>query len=304
MNAYDQIVRYAAKADAAGFLRWLVPAFDPAPLLRGWLDTRTLPFPGEPDRVCDTVADLAHADDAAERWALVTEFQAEPNPEMLDRLLEYVARLRRELRHGPDRRGRYHVVAALVNLTGPPQPDTLEMALPADAAGLRLKVVVRTLRDEDAGATVAAIAAGTVTPILLVFVPLMRGGADPTIIERWKALALAEPDRLRRGMYGAFALILAGLADREVAWSAALEGWNVIESPVVEKWKAQWKAEGLVEGKRQDLLDILNARFPGTLPKPLTDAIAAQDDPDVLAGWLIKAAVAATLKEVRAAIGH
>ena len=57
-----------------------------------------LPFPGSPDRTCDTVADLAEAADTGPRWAVVTEFQTEPEPEMLDRLLEYLGRLRRGLR--------------------------------------------------------------------------------------------------------------------------------------------------------------------------------------------------------------
>ncbi len=90
-----------------------------------------MPFPREPDRICDTVADLADPAAPGLRWAVVTEFQTEPESDMLDRLLEYLARLRRDLRHGAGCREKYQVVAALVGLTGPPQPDTLEMALPA-----------------------------------------------------------------------------------------------------------------------------------------------------------------------------
>src|SRR4051794_22716153 len=59
MNDYDQAARFAAKGDPAGFLRWLVPGLPPGLEVRGWLDARTLPFPGEPDRVCDTVAELS-----------------------------------------------------------------------------------------------------------------------------------------------------------------------------------------------------------------------------------------------------
>jgi len=57
----------------------------------------------------------------AVRWALVLEFQAEPESDMLDRLLEYLARVRRELRHGPERRRKYAVIGGLLNLTGPRQ---------------------------------------------------------------------------------------------------------------------------------------------------------------------------------------
>ncbi len=56
MGVYDQSARYTAKLDPAGFLCWLVPGVVRVWAYRDWLDTRTLPFPGEPDRTCDTVA--------------------------------------------------------------------------------------------------------------------------------------------------------------------------------------------------------------------------------------------------------
>ncbi len=58
MNAFDQSARFAVKADPAGFFGWLVPGLPGGLGFRGWLDTRTLPFPGEPDRISDTVAEL------------------------------------------------------------------------------------------------------------------------------------------------------------------------------------------------------------------------------------------------------
>lgn len=91
MSQFDQAARYAA-------------TLDPALPFRGWLDTRTLPVPGEPDRICDTVAGLARGATVEPAWALVIEFHAEPDPDMLDRLREYLARLRRELRPGVERR--------------------------------------------------------------------------------------------------------------------------------------------------------------------------------------------------------
>jgi hypothetical protein len=46
-NRFDQASRYAAKLDAVGFLGWLLRE-DAAELrFRLWLDTRTLPFPGD-----------------------------------------------------------------------------------------------------------------------------------------------------------------------------------------------------------------------------------------------------------------
>ena len=119
MGQFDQAARYTAKLDPPAFLRWLLPGLDPALAFRGWLDTRTLPFPGEPDRTCDTVAELLDAAYIGRLWALIVEFQSEPDPEILERLLEYMIRLRREVRHGSDRRERYVTAAVLLNLTGP-----------------------------------------------------------------------------------------------------------------------------------------------------------------------------------------
>ncbi|MGH7127561.1 MAG: hypothetical protein ACREIV_03265 [Planctomycetaceae bacterium] len=58
MGVYDQAAWYAAKLDPQAFLAWLIPGVGTALEFVGWLDTRTVPFPGEPDRICDTVAHL------------------------------------------------------------------------------------------------------------------------------------------------------------------------------------------------------------------------------------------------------
>lgn len=69
VNPYDQASRYTAKLNAVGLLCWLLNE-DAATLgFHGWLDTRTLPFPGDPERTCDTVAWLGDAD-SAQNWAL------------------------------------------------------------------------------------------------------------------------------------------------------------------------------------------------------------------------------------------
>jgi hypothetical protein len=115
-NPYDQAARYAAKLDAPAFLGWLLGPR--AARFVGWLDTRTIPFPGEPDRTCDTVAGLAETADPSRRWALPIEFQGRPDADLFGRLLEYLGRLWRELRPPDLPDGRYAVGAVVVNLTG------------------------------------------------------------------------------------------------------------------------------------------------------------------------------------------
>lgn len=60
MAEFDQAARFAVKIDPAGFLHWLLPGLDPDLLFTRWLETQTIPFPGQPDRRCDTVAELTH----------------------------------------------------------------------------------------------------------------------------------------------------------------------------------------------------------------------------------------------------
>src|SRR5262249_49875711 len=114
INVYDQASRYAIRCDPLGFLAWLFEGLALTLKVFGWLDTPTLPFPGERDRTCDTVAELAEAAEGGPRWAALIEFETDPESDILDRELEYVARLRRALRYGPQERERYQVIAGLV----------------------------------------------------------------------------------------------------------------------------------------------------------------------------------------------
>jgi hypothetical protein len=302
-NVFDQAARYCVQADPLGFLRWLLHGLDPALRFHGWLDTRTLPFPGTPDRTCDTVADLAYDAASDRRWAVITEFQTDPESEILDRLLEYVARIRRALRCGLERRAKFQVIAALVNLTGPPQPDTLEMALPGLASpALRFQVATCTVRDEDAALSLERIDAGEYSLCLLCWISLMRGGADPAIIERWREVARNEPDDSLRATYGAIVILFAELTDCVPQWQLGLEGWNMRESNVVAEWKAEGRAEGRAEARRSDLREVLEQRFGAPIPSDLAATIEAQVDLDVLSRWFKTALRAESLDGFRSAI--
>jgi hypothetical protein len=308
MNAYDQSARFIAKADPVGFFRWLVPGLPPGLEFQGWLDTRTLPFPGESDRTSDTVAELFDPLEPRIRWALVTEFQAEPDAEILDRLLEYLARLRRELRHGPRRRDKFRVAAGLVHLTGSRSADTLDMTLPGDSTvGLRLTIASKALREQDAALILAEIAAGGASRWLLPWAPLMKNGGKPTIVEEWARLASAEPNPLWRSNYAALALIFAELTRHQALWKKTLEGWNVKTSPIIEEWKAEGRAEGRAEGqaigRREDLLQLLSDRFSESLPTDLVAAMAAETDLKKLSEAIRAVLKSASIEEFRAISG-
>src|SRR5438132_9467351 len=81
---------------------------------------------------------------------------------MLDRCGEYAFRLRRELRYGGRPQHKYHVVNVVLNLTGPEQAHELDMREPdLGNAGPHLRVFQVTMREIDAAATLAVIAADT-----------------------------------------------------------------------------------------------------------------------------------------------
>src|SRR5205085_2861426 len=97
-------------------------------LFRDWLDTRTIPLPGGPDRIADLVAALE--DQAGQVWLLVFEFQNQHDPDKLDVTLEEAGILRGHARHGTDRQGKYRVLAALIYLQGRCPDTLLDMTLP------------------------------------------------------------------------------------------------------------------------------------------------------------------------------
>jgi len=192
-SEYDQAARYAAKhLDAEGFLRWLVPRAMTVRVFRRFLDTRTLTFPGEPDRTCDTVAELDDQQGEAPPVALVIDFKARPESGSIPQLDEYGLRLYREVPAHRDPLVRYDVVGALVNLTGPEQGAVWEVSPRGfEDAGKRVAVVVRTVATCSAVQTLEDVAEGRTARCVLALVPLMAGGGQPETTVRWRELAAA-----------------------------------------------------------------------------------------------------------------
>ena len=292
-NFYDQASRYAAKLDPVGFLTWLLRV-DVS--FQSWLDTRRLPFPGEPDRVCDTVAALEDPAVPGVPWAVPVEFQLEPREELFGRLLVYLGQLWLEERPSAKRGDRYQVGAVVVNLTG--QGHTSHDMMFASVMRTNLLVAERDLATEDAAAVLAGIAAGTLARCLLPFVPLMQRGGEAGIIQQWLQLASAEMDARLRGDYGGLAIVLAEAAGRRDVWTQALRGWNVTQSQQVLEWMAEGEVKGEVKGRVATLLRVLRARF-GILPTDLETAIRAASDLSILDRWTDAAATALTLQDFR-----
>ena len=157
---------------------------------KGGHPSRSL-FPGEPDRTCDTVAEFVPIDGEGPHRLLDVEVQAEPDSEMLDRCGDYAFRLRRERRYGRGTiRQKISRHQRRSEFDRPEQPFELDMRLTElDGAGIYERLFQVTMREKDAAETLAAIAADTRLLGVLPWIPLMRRGDEPDIIEEWKRLA-------------------------------------------------------------------------------------------------------------------
>jgi len=301
INRFDQASRYAAKLDAPRILSWLLREEPSTLRFRGWLDARTLPFPGDPERICDTVAWLSDADPAVE-WALPVEFCIEPDGSLFGRLLVYLGQLWLEVRPTDVGGERFHVGAVVVNLTGRGKTSRT-MWLRQTGVGTILEVVERNLAGEDAAATLAGIAAGTWSLCLLPWIPLMQHGDEDGIIQQWKELASLEADSRRRSDYGGLALVFADAAGRLAVWKEALKEWNMRESQQVLEWINMGRAEGRAEGEANALLRLLAKHFPPGAPQDLTAKIHATTDLERLRNWFDLAWAADSLDGFRQAAG-
>jgi hypothetical protein len=91
------------------------------------------------------------------------------------------------------------------------------------------------------------------------------------------------------------ARVFAELADCGPVWNQALEGWNVKQSQFVE----EWKTEGKIKARAEDVIEVLQLRFGTELPADLVQRIQTTTDVDLLKRWLDAAARSRTLNKFR-----
>lgn len=300
-NRFDQAARFTVTIDPPAFLAWVTGLPDDGFAFAGWLDTRSVPFPGDADRTGDTVARLEEPSGTQPPWAVAVEFQTEPDATMFGRLMVYLGSLWLAVKSDEERGGRFNVGAVVVNLTGTGQA-TRRMEWPAAGLATHLAAVERNLERESADELLAAIEAGARPRALLPWIPLMTGGGDAGIIERWKRAAEGEPNYHRRNALLVPARIFADAADRAAAWNKGLEGWNVKVSPFAESLVAEGEAKGLLKQAAASVVAVLEARF-GSVPAEADAAVRGCSDLPTLQAWLTLAARAATLDEFRQVAG-
>jgi hypothetical protein len=241
LNPFDRLCRFLAKLTAEAFLRWLLRPGRPSLRFQLWLDTQNIPFPSAPIRRCDTVAFVINDDAGGEPWAIVLEFQTEPDFDMLLRLLAYECQVGLTLRPTAHSGDRFSLGSILVQLTGTRRPS-LHSVWPATGLETHKRIHVRNFAEESATATLAGIADGSVPPIALAFIPLMQAGDQPATVAEWKRLGLLAPETLRADV-AAGAVVFAQLTNCRPVWKSELKEWNMLRSEQVDEWQADARRE-------------------------------------------------------------
>jgi hypothetical protein len=292
VNPYDQASRYLVRLDAAGMLAWLLGLPPKAFAFVGWLDTRSLPWPGEADRTCDTVAHLRDLGRGGLPWAVVVEFQVSPDATMFGRLLRYLGDLWTSVKASEERGDRFEVSAIVVNLTG--QWDCgRDMHWPQARLRTALLEPDRNLASMSAALVLDGVESGNVTRAVLAWIPLMQGGGEDGIIQRWRGLVEPMEEKWRADL-GGLALVYAEAAPCTDEWKKALEGWNVIQSKQV----AEWQAQAEVRATTNAVVAVLEERF-GSLSEELPQAIRESTNLDALRRWVRLAVKTASLDDFR-----
>jgi hypothetical protein len=303
MNPFDQGARYATRRlDQAGMLRWLVgETIWSAWRWKGWLDSQNVPFPGEPDRRCDTVAWFDRPRGDAPPLAVVVEFMSRPRREVLERLTEYAQGIRRERPLQREPLVKFDVIAVLVNLTGEMASGQWGMK-PPDTGGLGLsdRVELRNLSTLSVHDLFAAVKAGTVSQSVLAWGPLLAGANDPEAAREWGRLAGAVTDQRLCADLGGLARVFVDLADRQRSWRPVLEGWAVERSAFVDEMEGR----GRLQATRTCLELVLRTRLRcRELPVELMEVIGREMDRGTLNRWLVEAATVETMAQTRVLLG-
>jgi hypothetical protein len=298
---YDQAARYLLLRAGALLFWWLLRLTPAQVRFERWLPTQ-LTLPGVPQRLCDAVAELADLERGGRPFAALLEVQTQPDATMPGRLMLAGGLVWLTAKPTTLPGDRYELLGLVINLTG--VGDATRRCV-LGTAEWTLRPVELNLETLDAGAVLEEIAGGSAPRELLAFIPLMQRGDEEGIIRRWRELVGAETDLRRRGDYS-LALVFAERVNRGTVWQNALEGFSMIESPLIAELLAQ--AEAKAEARAQvktlveTLLRALRKRF-GELPEEMTASLSACGDSDQLGRWLDAALDAPTLAAFRQQTG-
>ncbi|HKI33381.1 MAG TPA: hypothetical protein VKA46_16120 [Gemmataceae bacterium] len=95
---------------------------------------------------------------------------------------------------------------------------------------------------------------------------------------------------------GHLVFTFAELAGYFAALEKAFEGWDMTESKVVNRWMEEAARKERIATLRENLLELVQARFPASIPAEVIDLIGRQDSQDLLKEWF-RAAISAPSAE-------
>ena len=298
-TTYDQAARFLLRQGGGTLLAWLLDEPPEALRFRRWLDS-VLSLPGTKERLCDAVARLETP--SGEPLALLVEVQTKPDGSMFGRLGIAGGILWETVRPSELPGDRYGLTALVVNLTG---NGSSGRSFRRASSVWEISPCEWNLADEDAAEVLAGVAAGSIPQEVLAFVPAMQNGGEASIITTWLERVRQEPDRRRRGVL-TLAVVFAGLTEWADAWRKALEGFDVMESAIVNEWKAAARLEGAQMAEKKTMsvavLRYLRARF-GLVPEDLAQRIDACADVERLNAFLDASAAASSLDDFRRVTG-
>lgn len=301
MDDFDQAARFIVKADAVGHIRWLFPGLADRMQVLRWLDAQSAPRPGEPDRRCDTIAEVVDRTGQTEPCAIVVELFTSPDPEAVVRTLEYLGRFARELRHGPHGNDWYNLSAGMTFLTSAPEIVELRSSLPDEQQTLLFAPHLRIVSAEVAVATLQAFEDNRCGWGILAWCSLIQGGQDLEFVARWRGVVERLSDLGVQRILVDIVQVFAQLTDSGPIWKKGLEDMLITESILMREQRDIGAAQGALKARREDLLAILEARF--TVPSQVREHIEQQTDLQLLARWLTLAATQPDIDAFRSAIG-
>jgi hypothetical protein len=292
MSDFDHAAAFATQAEPDVVVGRLLAGRE-ALRFRDWYSTRAIPMPGGPKRTPDLVAILGPPGAPDRPSLMIFEFQSEHDEQKLDTTFLEVAVFRNYARHGEGNRGKFRVLCGLVYLKGECPETVLDMTL-SSGHGTRHEPLLWEVGKSDAAAALDAVAEGREGWGLLFWVPLMTGADQPGIIARWRELVQQKVSSgwMRENVAGV-ALAFAELAGRFLAWDHALEGWQMGESQVVNRWRAQ----GEVRAWRQAVLDLLRSKYTTSVTDEVVQMVEQQSDLDLLRRWFTTALGKGTFAE-------
>ncbi len=296
MNDNDKAGRYLCKRDPAGQLRWLLA--NAALAFHAWIDSRRVVLPNQRDLTQDLVA-AVRSGDVLEAFCL--ELEAEARADSVARVLRYLVGVWTEPGGGESLEVSC-VSGVILDLTGRSRARNLRLrSAITSGCALQFTVLRRSLAHEDAAALAAGVLAGSISPWVLGWVPLMRGGGESSIISQWRAAAerLLTEERDRCEL-GSLTMVFATLARRRAAWQAGLRGWNMETNPYLDEIRAKVRAETRVEALEQGRAEEARAfvlrlgrrkfgRAPTRKQQQALDAVADVEQLETLGEGLFRA---------------